>query len=67
MRRRSKLSGFCCIVFDSLYESIERQVEVEPCLLSIGDHIQACCNLVVNCRNNSIFNHFFNICRTKLV
>src|SRR5688572_13784720 len=47
--------------------SIEGQVEVEPRLFTIGNHIQSGTDLIVNRRDDGVVLQFFQIIRTKTI
>ena len=51
----------------SFKPSVERQIEVVPALLPVGNHVQACCELVVDGDDNCVRPQFLDICLTELV
>ena len=67
MCRRAKLSCFRFVVLDAFDITIERQIKIKTCLLTIGNYIEASRNLVMNRSDHGIFDHFLNIGSTKLV
>src|SRR5688572_4201979 len=46
---------------------IKREIEIEPSLFSIGDHIQTRLHLVVDCRNNGVVLQFPQIMAAELI
>src|SRR5690606_18852354 len=65
--RRAEFSCFGFVVSNTAYVSIERQVEVEPRLFPIRNHVQACADLVVYGRCHGILDHFFDVGAAKAV
>jgi len=55
---RAEASGRRALEFDALQISIKGKVEVETCLLAVGDDIEASRHLVVNRSNDGIFLKF---------
>jgi hypothetical protein len=52
---------------NTLEPSVERQIEVMPALLAIGDHVQTGAELVVNGCNHCVVPHLFDIGLAKLI
>jgi len=67
MRRRAKPSRRRGLQFDALEKSVKRQIEIEPRLLAVGDHVEAGLELVVNRNGDGVLDQFLAIGFAELV
>jgi hypothetical protein len=52
---------------DPFEVTVEGKIEIETGLFAICYNIKSCGDLIVNCRDHRVFNHFLNISRSEFV
>ena len=67
VRCRPKPPQLVRIFFDSFQIPIKRKIKIKPRLFAICDYIESGCNLIMDRRDHSIFDHFFFISISELV
>src|SRR5262249_7350403 len=55
VRGRPETARQSLFQFDAFQKAVERQVEIEPRLLAISDHVQTGGDLIVNRRDHGVF------------
>lgn len=65
--RRSEPARGSAFEFDAFYVAVEREVEIESGLFSVGDYVEAGRNLVVNGGDNGILLHLTDVVYSKLI
>ena len=67
MGGRSEASGRRSLQLESFEKSIEGQVKIKACLFAVGDHVQACLQLIAHCNGHGILHQFGPVCFAELV
>ena len=59
--RRSELARCSGFEFDTVQIAVKRQIEIEPSLLAVGDHIQPGRDLILNRDNDRVILHLRDV------
>ncbi len=67
VRRRAKPPPRRCFRRDPFEKAVERQIEIQPRLLAVSDHIQPRRKLIVDRRDDRVVLHLGNVIGAELI